>query len=165
MNADGSAKRRLTDLPGYDGGGFWSRDAGRLVWRATDRNNHEAMARYRELIKHHLTAPMKMEIIIANGDGSHPRQITNFGCASFAPTFTPDGRRIIFASNRHDCDGRRFELYLMNLDGTGLEQLTNMGGFVSFPEFSPDGKQLVFTSDYRAKDRYEFNIFVADWVE
>jgi Tol biopolymer transport system component len=54
---------------------------------------------------------------------------------------------------------------MMNTDGTGLEQITSFGGFVSFPEFSPDGRKLVFSSDYKAKQRYEFNVFVADWVD
>ncbi len=53
--------------------------------------------------------------------------ITNFGCASFAPTFTPDGKKILFSSNKHQCDSRNFELYLMNVDGTGLEQVTSFG--------------------------------------
>lgn len=165
MRPDGSRRRRITAMPGYDGGAFYSRDGRHLVWRATDRNNHEAMERYRQLIRENLTAPMKMEVVIADGDGKNSRQITNFGCASFAPTFTPDGKRIIFASNKHDCDGRKFELYIMNLDGSGVRQVTDFGGFVSFPEFSPDGKKLVFSSDWKAKSRYEFNIFVADWAE
>ena len=53
--------------------------------------------------------------------------------------------------------------YMINMDGSGLEQVTDFGGFTSFPEFSPDGKRLVFCSDRDAKERYEFNIFVADW--
>ena len=92
-----------------------------------------------------------------------PAQITNFGCASFAPTFTPDGKKILFSSNKNECDSRKFELFMINVDGTGLEQVTNFGGFTSFPEFSPDGKTLVFCSDRDAKERYEFNIFTADW--
>jgi len=75
----------------------------------------------------------------------------------------PDGKRVLFASNKNNCDGRKFELFLINLDGTGLEQVTDFGGFTAFPEISPDGKRLVFCSDRHAKERYEFNIFVADW--
>jgi Tol biopolymer transport system component len=63
----------------------------------------------------------------------------------------------------HKCGGRDFDLYMMNTDGTGLERITSYGVFTSFPEFSPDGKKLVFVSSLNAKDRYEFNIFVADW--
>ena len=106
---------------------------------------------------------MKMELFVADGEGKNAKQITNFGCASFAPTFTPDGKKILFASNKHNCDGRKFELYLINADGTDLEQVTDFGGFTAFPEFAPDGKTIVFASDKGAKEPYEFNIFTADW--
>ena len=78
---------------------------------------------------------MKMELFMADANGKNARQITNSNCASFAPTFTPDGKQILFSSNRHNCDGRKFELYLVNLDGTNLRQVTNFGIFTSFPEF------------------------------
>jgi TolB protein len=165
MNSDGSGKRQITREPGYDGGAFFSRDGSKLVWRSSELPDAAALARYKELLAQHLTAPMKMELVLADGDGTNPRRITHFGCASFAPTFTPDGKRILFASNKHACDSRSFELYLINLDGSGLEQVTNFGGFTSFPEFSPDGRQIVFCSDRDAKSRYEFNIFTADWRE
>lgn len=163
MKSDGSGKRQITRVEGYDGGAVFSRDGKKLVWRANHPKTPEALARYRELLSQNLTTPMKMEIVVAASDGSNARKITDFGCASFAPTFTPDGKKILFSSNKHNCDGRKFELYLINLDGTGLEQVTQFGGFTAFPEFSPDGRKLVFASDYRASGRYEFNIFVADW--
>jgi len=163
MKPDGSGKKQLTTKIGYDGGAVFSRDGKKLVWRANHPQTPERLARYKELLAQDLTEPMKMELVISDADGKNQRQLTNFGCASFAPTFTPDGKKVLFSSNKHNCDGRRFELYMINVDGTGLEQVTNFGGFSSFPEFSPDGKKLVFSSDYKAKDRYEFNIFVADW--
>jgi Tol biopolymer transport system component len=123
----------------------------------------ETMARYKQLLADNLTTPMKMEIMIADADGKNTRQITDFGCASFAPTFTPDGKKILFASNKNECDGRKFELFLINVDGTGLEQVTDFGGFTSFPNFLRMGRRSCFCSDREAKERYEFNIFTADW--
>lgn len=163
MKPDGSQKKQITTAAGYDGGAVFSRDGSKLVFRANHPKTPETMARYKELLAENLTAPMKMEIVVADADGKNSRAITNFGCASFAPSFTPDGKKIIFSSNKNECDGRRFELFLINIDGTGLEQITSFGGFTSFPEFSPDGKKLVFVSDRDAKERYEFNIFTADW--
>lgn len=163
MKADGSGKQQLTKLPGYDGGAVFSRDGKKLVWRANYPKTPADMDKYKSLLAENLTAPMKMEIVVANADGSGARTITSFGCASFAPTFTPDGKKILFSSNKQECDSRHFELYLINVDGSGLEQVTNTGGFTSFPEFSPDGKTLVFCSDFGAKERYEFNIFTAQW--
>lgn len=164
MKADGTGKKQITKREGYDGGAFFSRDGKKIVWRAT-ANDEKVMSRYRELVKENLTEPMRMELFIADANGKNVKQLTDFGCASFAPSFAPDNKRIIFASNKHDCGGRKFELFMINADGSGLRQITNFGGFASFPEFSPDGKRLVFTSDYGAKSRYEFNIFVADWVD
>src|SRR5579885_533259 len=163
MNEDGSGKKRITATEGYDGGAVFSRDGAKLVWRANHPDTAEKLASYRDLLKDNLTTPMKMELFIADADGKNQKQITNFGCASFAPTFTPDGKKILFSSNKQKCDSRQFELYLINLDGSGLRQVTDFGGFTSFPEFSPDGKKLVFATDYKATGHYEFNIFTADW--
>jgi Tol biopolymer transport system component len=163
MRSDGSDKKQITRTLGYDGGPVFSRDGKRIVWRAHHPSTPEATKKYQELLATNLTAPMKMELWTADADGSHARQITDFGCASFAPSFTPDGKQIIFASNKHACDSREFELYMLNTDGTGLEQITHYDGFTSFPEFSPDGRKLVFVSDRNAKERYEFNVFTADW--
>ena len=165
MNADGSGKKQITKTPGYDGGPVFSRDGKQIVWRANHPADANGLDTYRKLLSENLTSPMKMELWISNADGGGAKQLTNYGCASFAPTFTPDGKQILFASNKHECDGRKFELFLINTDGTGLKQVTNYGGFTSFPEFSPDGKTLVFATDKDAKSRYEFNIFTAAWTK
>jgi TolB protein len=165
MNEDGTDKKQLTHAVGYDGGAVFSRDGSQMVWRAYHPDTPEKVELYLSLLKENLTQPMKMELFVARADGSDAKQITHFGCASFAPTFTPDGKKILFASNKHHCDSSDFELYLINTDGTGLEQVTSYGGFTSFPEFSPDGTKLAFASSYRGQSKYEFNVFTADWKE
>lgn len=163
MDLDGSHKTRLSTAYGYDGGAFYSRDGTKLVLRANHPEPGAAADRYGELLAQNLTAPMKMEIFLAEADGGGMQQLTDFGCASFAPQFTPDGEGIIFSSNKNNCDSREFDLFLIDLDGSNLRQVTGFGGFTSFPEFSPDGSQLLFCSDWKAQSRYEFNIFVARW--
>lgn len=164
MDENGANKKQLTKSIGYDGGAFFSRDGKKMMWRANHPATPDLTKRYKDLLAENLTTPMKMELFIADANGANAKQLTTFGCASFAPTFTPDGKKIIFSSNKHECDGRKFELFMINTDGTGLEQVTTFGGFTSFPEFSPDGRKIVFSSDKDAKSRYEFNIFVADWT-
>jgi TolB protein len=163
MNLDGSGKKRITSSYGYDGGAVFSRDGKKIVWRGGHPATPETKEKYAELLKDNLTSPFKMELFVADSNGDNAKQITNFGCASFAPTFTPDGKQILFSSNKLDCDGRKFELFLINGDGTGLRQVTNYDGFTSFPEFSPDGKTLAFVTDWKASARYEFNVFTATW--
>src|SRR5207244_3747928 len=96
---------------------------------------------YASLLKDGLWRPTQLEIYVMNRDGSNIRQVTTNGKANFAPYFTPDGKRIIFASNMHDPKGRDFDLYLINVDGSALERVTWNPTFDSFPMFSPDGKR------------------------
>jgi TolB protein len=163
MRLDGKNKRRMTETYGYDGGAVFSRDGKKVVWRGNHPESDATKQKYASLLHDNLTSPMKMELFVADADGKNVKQLTDFNCAAFAPTFTPDGKQILFSSNKHNCDGRKFELFLINVDGSGLRQVTDYGGFTSFPEFSPDGKKLVFVSDWKAPARYEFNVFTADW--
>jgi Tol biopolymer transport system component len=164
MNLDGSDVRRLTYEPGYDGGAFYSPDSRQIVYRGSRPAGAE-LERYRVLLKDALVEPGQLEIYVMDADGSHKRQVTHYGAASFAPYFHPSGKKIIFASNMNDPSGRNFDLYLVNLDGTGLERITFNETFDGFPMFSPDGKQLVFASNRNGKQRGETNVFLADWVE
>ena len=163
MNSDGSHKRQITHTLGYDGGPVFSRDGKKIVWRANHPSGPGAEKSYKDLLAANLTTPMKMELFVSDSNGKNARQITNFGCASFAPTFTPDGSKILFASNKLKCDSAKFELFLVDTDGSHLEQITSFGGFTSFPEFSPDGKEIVFASSLHGSSPYEFNIFTAAW--
>jgi TolB protein len=102
---------------------------------------------------------------VANADGSNPRQITNLGGANFAPSFHPDGRRVIFSSNYTAPRTGHFDLYLINIDGSGLEQVTTAPDFDGFPMFSPDGRQLVWASNRHGATSGETDLLIADWVE
>jgi TolB protein len=164
IKPDGTDVKRLTRMLGYDGGAYYSPDNRMIVWRAYHPQTEEEKADYLRLLKQNLVRPTKMELWVANADGSHARQITHFGKASFAPFFTPDGRHILFASNMDDPKGRTFELYVIGIDGRGLERITYGGQFDAFPMFSPDGKKLVWASNRHGKEPHETNIFVADWV-
>jgi TolB protein len=167
MNLDGTNVRRLTDDVGYDGGAFFSPDSKRIVYRAHHPTDPAEIARYKELLAQRLVEPGQLEIFVMNADGSNKKQVTSNGASNFAPSFHPDGRRIIFSSNvetRGEGGRPSFHLYLIGDDGSGLERVTFEGTFNSFPMFSPDGTRLVWISDRNAKDPGEFNVFLADWV-
>jgi TolB protein len=165
MNPDGSDVRRVTNRVGYDGGAFFSPDGRKIVWRAMYPETAADTADYLRLLGQRLVRPSRLELWVANADGSDARQVTRLGAASFAPYFHPDGKRIIFASNHPEPRSRNFDLYLVNLDGSGLERVTTSLEFDGFPMFSPDGKRLVFASNRHAAKPGETNIFIADWVE
>ena len=97
-------------------------------------------------------------------DGRNLKQVTNTGTgANWAPFFTPDGKRIIYASNAANPRGNNFDLFLINVDGTGQEQVTFSDVFDGFPMFSPDGRKLVFASNRNAAKEGDTNLFIADW--
>ena len=167
MDKNGKNVKRLTDALGYDGGAFYSPDSKQIVYRAYHPKTEAEIARYKDRLANDLIEPNNFEVWTMNHDGSNKRQITNLGAASFAPFFTPDGKRIIFCTNyfAEDQTKRNFDLALINLDGTGIERVTYDESFDGFPMFSPDGKKLVFASNRNAKERGDTNVFIADWVE
>lgn len=163
MNADGTDVRRLTRAAGYDGGAFFNDDCSKLVWRAS-RPRGAALDDYKALLAKGLVRPSKLELYVANADGSNATQVTYLNAASFAPFWVPGRERLIFSSNYGDPRGREFELWAVNANGTNLERVTNSPGFDGFPMFSPDGKTLAFASNRAtAPGRHDTNLFLAKW--
>ncbi len=165
MDIDGSNQKRLTFEKGYDGGAFFSLDGSKIVFRASRPKTDEELSDYEDLAMNGMFRPTTLELYVMNSDGSNIQQITNFGKASFAPFFHPDGKRIIFSSNLKSESGRNFDLYLINIDGTGLKQITFNETFDGFPMFTRDGKHLVFCSNRFNKNEGDTNVFYADWVD
>ena len=163
MNVDGSDVKRLTTQPGYDGGPWWSPDGTKIVYRAWHPTDSAGLADYKGLLAQRMVRPSRMELWVMNADGTGQRQITNLGGANFGPSWTPDGKRIVFSSNYKTPRSRNFEVYLVNLDGSGLEQITHHEEFDGFPMFSPDGRHLVWASNRGNSKPGETNLFLADW--
>ena len=164
MKGDGSDVRRLTNRPGPDGGPFFSWDGQRVAFRGRPLGPGAELDDYRSLLKQGLWRPSQLELFVMDRDGRNLSQVTRLSGANFAPSWHPDGKRLIFASNIADPKGRNFDIYLVNLDGTGLERVTFNDTFDGFPMFSPDGRRLVFASNRNATTEGETNVFIADWV-
>jgi TolB protein len=156
--------KQVTKELGYDGGAWFSPDGKQIVWRASRPKTEAEVKEYKELLAEGLVAPTKMEVWVANADGSNARQVTQLGQANWAPNFMPDGR-IIFCSNHEYKRGFPFNMYTMNADGSGLEKISRDKGFDAFPMFSPDGKRIIFCSNRNNGGTRDTNIFIADWVE
>ncbi len=165
MDLKSGKEKRITYTEGYDGGACFSPDGKKITWRASRPETPEALKEYRELLAENLVAPTRMEVFVADADGSNVRQVTQLGNANWAPAFMPDSRRIIFASNHRSKRGYPFNLFTVNPDGSGLEKVSAEKSFDAFPMFSPDGKRLVFCSNRNNGGTRDTNIFIADWIE
>jgi TolB protein len=107
----------------------------------------------------HVTA----EIYLIDADGTgKPARLTNNAEEERAPSWSPDGKRIVFMCRR---GGPDLEICVMNADGTGQVQLTDNKIGDLTPSWSPDGKKIVFHR--RVGERGQFQLFVinADGTE
>lgn len=136
MNADGTGAVELrpakTDGWAMQGHAEWSPDGAELVMFGGSRINPQV----------HVTAM----------DGSSPRQITRRGGVNLDPSWTPDGRRIVFVGcPKSVCFPSDQEVYIVDASGTeDAERLTDDDLADYDPYVSPDGSTLAWltrTSD------------------
>jgi TolB protein len=75
-------------------------------------------------------------------DGKNQKQLTVHAGFNTFPWVTPDGRNIVFTSNR---SGGTRRIWRMDTDGGNLKQLTEGSGD-TYPKSSPDGSWVLFQS-------------------
>jgi TolB protein len=61
-----------------------------------------------------------------------------------SPKWSPDGKRIAFASTRQ---GSNFDIFIMNADGSGVERLTDNPAIEHDPVWDPDGRSIIFSGE------------------
>lgn len=134
MRADGSQLRQLTDVPGYDGGPFFFPDGSRIIWRRFDESGLLADvwsmkpdgSDQRQLTdfgsmswapyvhpsgEYVLFASNKLgftnfEIFMVDVEGTkEPVRITFTDRFDGLPVPTPDGRQLLWTSQRHGDGG------------------------------------------------------------
>jgi eukaryotic-like serine/threonine-protein kinase len=82
------------------------------------------------------------DIYLVSADGSEIRQLTFDHHRDRGPSFSPDGTRILFYSDREDST---YHVWSVRLDGSDLQRLTSSELFERsswFPVLSADGRQL-----------------------
>jgi TolB protein len=137
MNSDGSDVRQLTFLTADQGAALrqeWSPDASTLVFEQRDP---EGSVR---------------QVYVMNADGSdqHLLFAETPPTQDFSPTFSPDGRKVIFNRCRFDLEA--CAIYTVKIDGHGMTAITNLNDNIRHnifdfdPEYSPDGSTIAFDS-------------------
>ena len=81
------------------------------------------------------------EIYVMDADGSNQVRLTNHLADDYEPSWSPDGRRIAFVSDR---DIGVEHIYAMDADGQNVTQLIGASNG-SHPAWSPDGAKIAFT--------------------
>ncbi|MFN2386702.1 MAG: protein kinase [Thermoanaerobaculia bacterium] len=80
------------------------------------------------------------DIFIGSPDGSM-RRVTDDPPRDRAPMFTPDGRSLVFYSNR---DGN-WAVWTIGVDGGGLRKVTGAALGALYPQLSPKGDTVIFS--------------------
>ena len=127
VDADGGGLRHLTDAGGPDElNPNWSPNSSEIAYERNGR------------------FPVRQsDIALMNANGSGEHRITRTGVHETNPSFSADGTRIAFTSDRDrrklstDRLGRGFEVYTMAVDGSDIERLTNNRKPDLFPDWQP----------------------------
>jgi len=83
-------------------------------------------------------------ILAINADGTTLRTVTQ-GPRDDNPMWSPDGRKIVFQSDRTQRND--WDIYVVNWDGSGLKRLTAGPATDQDPAWSPDGRRIAFLRD------------------
>jgi TolB protein len=138
MNLDGSNVTRVTNYPSWDTYPDISPDGTKIAFR-------------RRTVSNIMGKDIgNSEVFIANRDGSEAYNITNHPEHDGWPSWSPDGTKIAFASERER--GQNWQIYTIKLDGTELTRLTefdSQGAEFAKPQWSPKGDKILCT---RTKD-------------
>ena len=133
VNVDGTDLRRLTDNgPDWDTFPSFSPDGSKILFRRLFR------VRSGEQV---LT---NSEIFVMNSDGTGVVNLSRNAWFDGWPSWSPDGRRIAFSSNRSD----PYQIYVMNADGSGAVRVVESPYTDVRPQWLPDGLGLIFNREH-----------------
>ena len=121
MDADGKHLVQLTRHRAYDSSPSWSPDGSKIAFNS-DRDH---------LIEVGPGQVGDLEIYVMNADGKNVIRLTKTGGLNREPSWSPDGSKIAFASER-DRRGN-LEIYVMDANGKNPVRLTRNPGWDADP--------------------------------
>ena len=166
LPTDGGEARRLTDLKGTIESFSWSPDGTRLLlqFRAKDaeeieREEDEAKKKlgtvcreitrvfYKEDEVGYLPHARRHLLVVDAKTGEVRQVMEGNMFDEWDPAWSPDGKKIVFCSNRADdpdLDPDAIDLYLIPASGGETKRLSTPIGPKSNPSFSSDGRDIAY---------------------
>jgi eukaryotic-like serine/threonine-protein kinase len=85
------------------------------------------------------TTSGREDLFVVRSDGTGFRQLTDDAFRDRGVSWSPDGKRLAFYSNREG----EYQAFTVRPDGSELKRVTALPGGLTFPSWSPDGAELV----------------------
>ena len=165
MDADGKNQRRLTNNDFPDTNPSWSPDGKRILF-VSDRNKHIAAEEGPIMVDGGIIVGdmrKRPQIYVMDADGKNQQRLSNEFFAEWQPSWSPDGRRIVFTSSgAMDVAGGHWRIYVMDADGRNKQNLSNEGEDDYYPSWSPDGERIAFVSIRDGRGNLDIYVMNAD---
>ncbi len=111
-------------------------------------------ARDDEKIVFHSSRDANPDIYVVQGIRQEVTRITTHPATDWVPTWSPDGKRIAFVSDRNN---NQSQIWVIDADGKNLMRLTD-GFHDDNPDWSPDGTTIAYHSQRKRTGEYPFGV-------
>jgi Tol biopolymer transport system component len=153
--ADGSERKRLTNVNGYDAEATWCHKGGKIIFTSVRDGD--------------------LDLYSMDENGGNVTRLTSTPGYDGGAFYSPDCTEIVWRASRFEGaaldeyrtllkDGfvrpSKMELYVAKADGSGAKQITTNGAANFGPYFTPDGKRVIYSSNVLDPRGREFDIFI-----
>ena len=159
--ADGGEAYAITNVKGFFESHIWTPDSKNIICEFLEKK--EDKERVPEKDKSPLYYHVKNLWYKLDGKGMLPeekshiwkinmksgkmKQLTFGKNGDESPALSPDGKKIVFVSNRHENFEEKFlyiDIFVIDIDGKNERKIKTPAGPKGIPVFSPDGKHIAY---------------------